>query len=171
MKASKYPLEIWGCPLSFWYSTLSQISDQTAPDFNLLTAARSQDRIDVVIWSSLFGGDVARLSVAIRYGVSKSYAPTRNLATYHEILFVMPFVVIMFLSKILNQIVFMAEILFSLNVESFSLKTWVIYHLIESFRCCIWYHAFLLNPLKFDGITSSHFCIAPYICILSQVRL
>jgi hypothetical protein len=22
--------------------------------------------------------------------------------------------------------------------------------------------AFLLNPLKFDGIASSHFCVAPY---------
>jgi hypothetical protein len=71
--------------------TLSQISDQTAPDFNLLTAASSQDRIDVVIWSSLFGGDVAGLSIAIHYGVSKSYAPNHNLATYHRVLFVMAF--------------------------------------------------------------------------------
>jgi hypothetical protein len=78
MRASKYPLEICGSPLPFWYLTLSQISDQTTPDFNLLTAARSQDRIDVVIWSSLFGGDVARLSVTICYRVSKSDAPTRN---------------------------------------------------------------------------------------------
>jgi hypothetical protein len=51
---------------------------------------------------------------------------------------------------------------FHSNFESFWLKTWVIYHLIKSSRCCFWYHAFLLNPLKFDGIASSHFCIAPY---------
>jgi hypothetical protein len=81
MNASKYPLEICGCPLPFWYMTPSQISDQTAPGFNLLTAASSQDRIDIVIWSSLFGGDVAGLSVAIRYGAYKSNAPTRNLVT------------------------------------------------------------------------------------------
>jgi hypothetical protein len=47
MKARKYPLEIcWG-PLPFWYLTLSQISDRTAPDFKLLAAARSQGRFNV----------------------------------------------------------------------------------------------------------------------------
>jgi hypothetical protein len=81
MNASKYLLESCGCPLPFCYSTPSQISDGTAPDFNLLTVARSQERIDAVIWSSLFGGDVAGLSVAIRYGASKSDVPTRNLIT------------------------------------------------------------------------------------------
>jgi hypothetical protein len=84
MNASKYLLEICGCPLPFWYLTPSQISDRTAPDFNLLTAAHSQDRIDVVIWSSLFGGDVAGLSVAVRYRASKSEAPTHNLITTIE---------------------------------------------------------------------------------------
>jgi hypothetical protein len=64
--------------------TPSQISDRTTPDFNLLTVARSQDRIDVVIWSSLFRGDVAGLSIAILYGASKSDAPTRNLITIIE---------------------------------------------------------------------------------------
>jgi hypothetical protein len=39
----------------------------------------------------LFGGDAAGLNVAIRYGVSKSYAPTRNLATYHRVLFAIAF--------------------------------------------------------------------------------
>jgi hypothetical protein len=39
----------------------------------------------------LFGGDAAGWSVAIRYGDSKSYAPTHNLATYHRVLFVMTF--------------------------------------------------------------------------------
>jgi hypothetical protein len=75
MNASQNPLESGGCPLPFLYSTPSQISNRTAPDFNLLTAARSQDRIDVVIWRSLFGGGVAELSVA----ASKSDAPTHNL--------------------------------------------------------------------------------------------
>jgi hypothetical protein len=91
MKASKYPLESCGCPLPFWYSTLSQISNRTAPDFNLLIAARSQGRIDVVIRFFLFGGNAARLSVAICYRAPKSYAPTHNLATYHRTLFVMAF--------------------------------------------------------------------------------
>jgi hypothetical protein len=58
--------------------------DETAPAFNLLAAARTQDRIDVIIWSSLFGGDVAGLSVAIRYGTFQSDAPTRNLVTTIE---------------------------------------------------------------------------------------
>jgi hypothetical protein len=39
----------------------------------------------------LFGGDAAGLSIVIRYGVSKIYAPTRNLATYHRVLFAMAF--------------------------------------------------------------------------------
>jgi hypothetical protein len=47
MKATKYPLEICGCPLHFWYSTLSQISDRTTPDLNLLAAAPSQGRFNV----------------------------------------------------------------------------------------------------------------------------
>jgi hypothetical protein len=84
MNASKYPLESCRCPLPFWYSTPSQISYWAAPDFNLLTAARSQDRIDVVIWTSLFGGDVVGLSVAIRYRASKSDAPIHNLVTTIE---------------------------------------------------------------------------------------
>jgi hypothetical protein len=89
MKASKYPFEICGCPLHFWYSTPSKSSDRTTSDFNLLTAARSQDRIDVVIRFSLFGGDAIGLSIAIYYRASKSYVPTLNLATYHRILLVM----------------------------------------------------------------------------------
>jgi hypothetical protein len=104
MRSSKYPLEICGCTLPFWYSTLHQISEGTAPDLNLLTAARSQGRIDVVIKFFLFGGDAVGLSVAICYGASKSYAPTCNLATYHRILFVMPFCWITLPSKILNQV-------------------------------------------------------------------
>jgi hypothetical protein len=66
----------------FLYSTLSHISVGTTPYFNLLTVARSQCRIDVVIRFFLFEGDV-RMSVAIHYGASKRYAPTHNLVTYH----------------------------------------------------------------------------------------
>jgi hypothetical protein len=54
MRASKYPLERRGCPLPFWYSTLSQILEGTAPDLSLLTAAHSQVRIDVVIGFFMF---------------------------------------------------------------------------------------------------------------------
>jgi hypothetical protein len=39
----------------------------------------------------LFGGDVDGLSIATRYGASKLYAPTYNLATYHRNLLVMAF--------------------------------------------------------------------------------
>jgi hypothetical protein len=39
----------------------------------------------------MFGGDAAGLNVAIHYGASISYAPTRNLATYHRVLFVIAF--------------------------------------------------------------------------------
>jgi hypothetical protein len=84
MKASKYPFKIWWSPLPFWYSTLGQSSDITAPDFNLLTAARSQDRIDVIIGLFQFGGDVIGLSVVTCYGASKTYAPTHNLITTVE---------------------------------------------------------------------------------------
>jgi hypothetical protein len=49
IKASKYPLESCGCPLPFWYLTLSQILDQTVPDFKLLTTACSQHLIGVII--------------------------------------------------------------------------------------------------------------------------
>jgi hypothetical protein len=57
----------------------NQISDRTAPDFNLLAAACSQDCIDIVIRFFLFGGDIVGLSIAILYGASKCYAPMRNL--------------------------------------------------------------------------------------------
>jgi hypothetical protein len=76
---------------TFLVLTLSQISEGTTPDLNLLTAAHNQDRIDVVIGFFLFGGDAVGLSVAICYGAFKSYAPTCNLATYHQIFFVMTF--------------------------------------------------------------------------------
>jgi hypothetical protein len=62
----------------------------------------------------LFGGDVDGLSIVTRYGALKSYATTRNLATYHRILFVMAFCCD-------YQITFMVDF-FSSNVESFSLK-------------------------------------------------
>jgi hypothetical protein len=84
MWASKYPLERWGSPLPFLYSTLSQISDRTAPDFNYLTAAGSQEWIDVVIRFFLFRGDVVLLSIATHYGACKRYSPTHNLVTTIE---------------------------------------------------------------------------------------
>jgi hypothetical protein len=74
---------------------------------NLLTAARSQGRIDVVIIFLLFGGDVVGLSVAIPYGTSKRYAPTRNLITIIESCLWWHFVVITLLSKMLNQLAFL----------------------------------------------------------------
>jgi hypothetical protein len=62
----------------------------------------------------LFGGDIVGLSIATRYGASKSYAPTRNLCD--------DFLLgLRFRANFLNQIAFMADF-FSLNVESFSLK-------------------------------------------------
>jgi hypothetical protein len=63
----------------FLHSTLSQILEETTPDLNLLIAARSQDRMDVVIRFSQFGGDGFGLSIAIHYQVPKSYTPTHNL--------------------------------------------------------------------------------------------
>jgi hypothetical protein len=111
----------------------------------------------------LFGGDAAGLSVAICYGASKSYAPTRNLATYHRVLFVMAFCCDYVSEQNFELNLPLWQKLFFLRILRASRsKIWVIYHLIESFRCYIWYHAFLLDQLKFDGIASSHFCIAPY---------
>jgi hypothetical protein len=70
----------------------------------------------------LLGGDVVELSIATCYGAFKSYAPTRNLATYHRILFVIVFCCDYVSEQIfLNQIAFMADF-FPSNVESFSLK-------------------------------------------------
>jgi hypothetical protein len=64
--------------------TLSQILDQTMPDFNFLTAARSQDQIDVITKFSMFGGDAVGFSVVTRHMLYKCYAPARNLVTIIE---------------------------------------------------------------------------------------
>jgi hypothetical protein len=144
----------------FLYSTLSHISVGTTPYFNLLTVARSQCRIDVVIRFFLFEGDV-RMSVAIHYGASKRYAPTHNLVTYHWILFVMVFCCGYVSEQNFEPNSFMADFFFLRLLRAYRSKTWVICRLIKSSRCCFWYRAFLLNPLKFDGIASSHFCIVP----------
>jgi hypothetical protein len=106
MRESKYLLESSESPLPFWYATLSQISDRTAPNFNFLTPARSQGRIDVVIGFSQFGGYVVGLSVTTHYGASKCYAPTHNLIIIIESSLQWFLVVIMLPRKILNQIVF-----------------------------------------------------------------
>jgi hypothetical protein len=89
--------------------TLSHILEGTTSDFNLLTVARSQSRMDVVIIFFLFGDDVVGLSVATRYGASKQYAPTHNLITTIESFLWWLFVKIMLPSKILNQIVVLAD--------------------------------------------------------------
>jgi hypothetical protein len=99
MRASKYPLESWWCSLPFWYSTLSRISDRTAPEFNLLTAAHIQDRISVVIRFFMFGGNAVGLSIAIHYMDSKSYALLLILQTTIESSLRWHFVMITFLSK------------------------------------------------------------------------
>jgi hypothetical protein len=39
----------------------------------------------------MIGGNSVGLSVAIRYGAFKNYTPACNLATYHQILFMMVF--------------------------------------------------------------------------------
>jgi hypothetical protein len=111
----------------------------------------------------LLGGDVTGLTIAICYGDSKSYAPTRNLAIYHRVLFVMTFCCDYVLEQNFEpNHLFGRNSFFLLMLRASRSKTWVIYHLIESFQCCIWYHAFLLDPLKFDSIASSHCCMAPY---------
>jgi hypothetical protein len=38
-EGKQIPVGKMRCPLPFWYSTLSQISDRTTPDLNLLPAA------------------------------------------------------------------------------------------------------------------------------------
>jgi hypothetical protein len=108
----------------------------------------------------LFGGDAAGLSVAIHYGASKSYAPTHNLISTIESPLWWFLDVIMLPSKNLNQITFRADFFFLRMLRASRSKTWVIYRLIKSSQGCFWYHTFY--PLKFDGIASSHFCIAPY---------
>jgi hypothetical protein len=121
MRTGKYPLEILGCPLPFWYSTLRLISEGTVPDLNLLTAARSQGRIDVVIRFFLLGADAVALSIAIRYGASKRYAPTHNLATYHRILFVMALCCDYVSEQNFEPNCLYSRFLFPSIVESFSL--------------------------------------------------
>jgi hypothetical protein len=122
MRASKYPLEICGCPLHLFYLTPRKISDPTALDFNLLTVARSQDRIDVII--SFSCSEVMLLDRASLFttGLPKAMHLIVILKPTIESSLRWLFVVITFLSKILNQVAFIAEILLPSNVESFSLK-------------------------------------------------
>jgi hypothetical protein len=70
----------------------------------------------------LFGGDAAGLSIAIRYGASKSYAPTCNLATYYQILFVMASCCDYASKQEFEPNRIYGIFLFPLNVENFSLK-------------------------------------------------
>jgi hypothetical protein len=110
----------------------------------------------------LFRGDAAGLSVAIHYGASKHYAPTHNLITTIESPLWWFLDVITLPSKNLNQIAFRADFFFLQMLRASRSKTWVIYRLIKSSRGCFCYRPFLLSPVKFNGIASSHFCIAPY---------
>jgi hypothetical protein len=82
---------MWPCAGVFFGVVHSRANWLERPDLNLPTPARSQGRIDIIIRFFPFEGDVVGLSVAICYGASKIHAPTRNLATYHRILFVMAF--------------------------------------------------------------------------------
>jgi hypothetical protein len=122
MRAGKYPLEICGCPLHLFYLTPRQISDPTALDFNLLTVARTQVRIDVII--SFSCSEVMLLDRASLFttGLPKAMHLIVILKPTIESSLRWLFVVITFLSKILNQVAFIAEILLPSNVESFSLK-------------------------------------------------
>jgi hypothetical protein len=72
-----------------------------------------------------------------------------------------------FQSRSLAKFALYGRFLFPSYFESSSLKGWVIYCLIKSSRCCCWYPAFLLNPLKFDGIASSHSASPHIMCIIS----
>jgi hypothetical protein len=66
-------------------------------------------------WIFWFGGDVARLSVAIHYGASKSDAPTCNLVTTIEYSLWWFLDGITFLSKDLNQIAVLVDFSSLLN--------------------------------------------------------
>jgi hypothetical protein len=81
----------------------------------------------------MFGGNAAGLSVAIHYRASKSYAPDCNLATYHRILFAMPFCCDYASEQDFESNCPYARLLFHSNVESFWLETSVIYYLINPF--------------------------------------
>jgi hypothetical protein len=145
MKASKYLLERCGCSIPFWYLTLSMISEGTTPYLNLLTATCSQGRIGIVIRFFLFGGDVVRLSIAICYGASKSYAPTHNLTTYHQILIVMVPCCDYVSEQDFEPNCLYGKFLFSSTVESFLLKN--------------------LGDLPFDQVIPILFLVS---CILAQ---
>jgi hypothetical protein len=67
-------------------------------------------------------GDAVGLSVAICYGASKSYAPTRNLATYHQIFLVMvPYCDYVFKQNFEPNYLY-GRFLFPSNVEIFLLN-------------------------------------------------
>jgi hypothetical protein len=70
----------------------------------------------------MFGGNATELSIAIRYGASKSDAPTRNLATHHRILFVMAFCCDYVSKQNFEPKCLYGRFLFPSVVESFSLK-------------------------------------------------
>jgi hypothetical protein len=109
----------------------------------------------------LFGGDVDGLSIVTHYGHSKAMQLLIILQPTNEFSLRWLLVVITFPSKNFEPNHLYGRFLFFEYWEILAQKL-VIYHLIKSFWCCIWYHVFLLNPLKFHGIVSPHLCIAPY---------
>jgi hypothetical protein len=77
-----------------------------------MSGAHSQGRI--CVGAKIFGLEVLLLDLSVTNGcgASQAYAPIHNLITYGHILF---------LDSVSDQ-----------DLESFSLKTWVIHHLIKS---------------------------------------
>jgi hypothetical protein len=96
------------------------------------------------------------------YETSKRYAPTHNLISTIESLLWWFLDVITLPSKNSNQNAFRADFFFLWMLRASRSKTWLIHRLIKPFQGCFWYRAFVLNPLNFGSIASSHFCIAPY---------
>jgi hypothetical protein len=131
----------------FLYSNFCHNPCITVPDLNFLTGAHSQDRFCVD--ARIFSLEVLLLDLSVtnRCSASEAYARVHNLITYCRILSL--------------------DLVFDQDLESFSLKTWVIYCLIKPSRCCCWYHAFLLNTLKFDSIASSYYALHHTMCIIS----
>jgi hypothetical protein len=92
MKEIKYRFESCWSPLPFWYLTLSQISDRTAPDLKFLAAACSQGRwnvdarsfhLDALLWDGAWQLPVVLLQsmhlFIILLPVVRSFSPIKFL--------------------------------------------------------------------------------------------
>jgi hypothetical protein len=162
MRSSKYLLESWESSLYFWYSISSQIPNRITQDLNFLTVAHTQGSINVD--ARIFSLEVLLLdlSVTTRCIASRVYAPIHNLGTLRQILFSIKFPI-----KILSKFAIMADFFFLQTLGASHLKLRWFTFLNKSSRCCCWHHAFLLNPLKFDGIASSYSALHHTMCIIS----